>query len=149
MNYWNEESTAHRLIKSFSQFRKLDWQQDPINRYKKSEIQVLFCIKQGSDNKVMSVSDISKFLHVTSPTVTQIINSLEENGLVDRQINKEDRRSINVTLTEEGEKVTEQAADKFFSSINGLIDHLGEEESEQLAHLLNKVFHYYKDVHNR
>lgn len=145
MNFWNQDSTAQRLIKSTRQFRKLDWNKESIENLKPSEIEVLFCIRRLGRDENVTVSEISKLLRVTSPTVTQIINRLDTCGLVKRRINKEDRRSIKVSLTDDGEAITEQAAEKYASSINGLIEFLGDDQSEQLIKLMDKVFLYYND----
>ena len=98
-----------------------------------------------SDTAEMKVSEISKQLHVTSPTVTQLVNGLEANGLIKRNSDPVDRRAVGITLTEKGERVTEQAAEAFSASIQGLIEFLGEEQSNQLTELLSKVFRYYNE----
>ncbi len=92
----------------------------------------------------MRVSDISQLLQVTSPTITQIINRLEERGWVERYMDPEDRRVVRVKLTLEGEQIAAQAKKRFMESFNGLLDHLGLEDSERLAELLMKVFDYYQ-----
>lgn len=147
MNFWNQDSTAQRLIKSTRQFRKLDWNKESIGNLKPSEIEVLFCIRKLGQNENITVSEISKLLRVTSPTVTQIVNRLDACGLIKRRINKEDRRSINVSLTDEGEAIAEQAGEKYASSINGLVEFLGDDQSEQLIKLMDKVFLYYNEGH--
>ena len=93
----------------------------------------------------MKVSEISKRLQVTPPTVTQLIKGLEAHGLVERNIDLTDRRAVGIKLTEKGERVTRQAADDFIASINGLIEYLGEEQSDQFAELLVKVSRYYNE----
>lgn len=93
----------------------------------------------------MKVSEISKQLHVTSPTITQLLNSLEANGLIERHSDVIDRRAVGITLTGKGEIVTQQAADAFLASLNGLVEYLGEEQSTQLAELLFKVFRYFNE----
>jgi DNA-binding MarR family transcriptional regulator len=82
---------------------------------------------------------------VTSPTVTQLIKGLEANGLIERNIDPEDRRSVGIKLTEKGEMITQQAAAAFEEDTNGLIEYLGEEQSNQLAELLMKAYHYYEE----
>ncbi|MEW9107548.1 MAG: MarR family transcriptional regulator, partial [Paenibacillus sp.] len=57
---------------------------------------------------------------------------------------KADRRAVRVKLTEEGYKTTEEGQKQFEEQINGLIKHLGEEESLHLADLLKKVYEYYE-----
>ena len=133
------------------QFKKAGWHQRSVMGYKPSEIRVLFCIgkEKRPDAHDMKVSEISKHLHVTPPTVTQLIKGLEANGLVERNIDLADRRAVGITLTDKGEMVTRQATEDFFASINGLIEYLGEEQSDQLAELLVKVSHYYYEENQR
>jgi|SRR5437660_571541 len=139
--------TAQRLLNAFMQFGKAGWHQRIVAGCKPSEIRVLFCVKKGRrpDACEMKVSEISKLLHVTSPTITQLIKGLEANGLIERNIDPHDRRAVGIKLTEKGEMVTQQAAEVFAASLNGLIEYLGEEQSNQLADLLLKVTHYYDE----
>jgi DNA-binding MarR family transcriptional regulator len=149
--------TEGKLMRAFMQFSKADWHQRSIAGCKPSEIRVLFCIKKSAasgchglkpdDMRVseLKVSDISRLLHVTSPTVTQLLKGLEANGLVERHIDPTDRRSVGITLTKKGEQVTQQAADAFSASFHGLMEYLGEDESDQLADLLFKVSRYYNE----
>jgi len=143
----NTNPTAQKLLKTFMEFGKAEWHQRAIAGCKPSEIRVLFCIKKGAkpDTPEIKVSEISKLLHVTSPTITQLLKGLEAHGLVERHIDPTDRRTVGITLTEKGEMVTQQAADTFSASLNGLIEYLGEEQSNQLAELLSRVFHYYNE----
>ncbi|MCL5257564.1 MAG: MarR family winged helix-turn-helix transcriptional regulator [Chloroflexi bacterium] len=126
---------------------RVAWHQNPIAGHTLSEIKVLFCVKHGAraDSPGMKVSEISRILDVTSPTVTQLLKGLEEDGLVTRRIDRTDRRAVVITLTEKGDMVTKEAVGDFLASFERLIDYLGEEQSNQLADLLSKVFHYYDE----
>src|SRR6266568_1371328 len=141
------DATAQKLFRSFMQFNKAEWHQRSIAGCTPSEIRVLFCIRKGvkPDTLEIKVSEISKMLHVTSPTITQLLKGLEANGLVTRHIDPTDRRAVGIALTEKGEMVTQQAADAFSASFEGLVEYLGEEQSYQLAELLSKVFRYFKE----
>lgn len=133
-----------KLFYAFMQFRKTEWHKKKIAGYNPSELKVLFTIKHGTQEKNgMKVSEISQQLHVTPPTVTQIINILEKDGLIERKIDKEDRRAVKIHLTEAGMQVTDQAKEAFSETLSGLIDYLGEEESEHLIQLLTKVYQYF------
>ena len=140
-----ESTTAQKLLKAFMQFRKTGWHDRKIAGYNPSEFKVLAAIYQGpNDEKAdMKVSEISQKLHVTPPTVTQIINTLEKDGLVERTVDPNDRRAVKINLTPNGETAVIQARKAFFESFSGLIDHLGEEDSEKLAELLTKVIDYF------
>jgi DNA-binding MarR family transcriptional regulator len=139
--------TEQKLLRALMQFKRLGWHHQSIAGCKPSEIRVLFCLKRGMSpySSEMKVSDISKHLHVTPPTITQLLNGLEASGLIERHIDATDRRAVGVTLTKKGELVTQQAEDAFSASLRGLIDYLGEEQSNQLADLLFKVFRYFNE----
>jgi DNA-binding MarR family transcriptional regulator len=136
---------VQKLMRSFTQFNKSSWHQRTVAGCKPSEIRVLFCIrgamKPGASE--IKVSEISKLLYVTSPTVTQLLKGLETQGLIERHVDPVDRRSVGVTLTEKGEKVTQQAMESVARSLQGLIEYLGEEDSNRLVELLSKVFRYF------
>ncbi len=119
----NSNPTAQKLMKTFMQFNKVEWHQRSIAGCTPSEIRLLFCISKGAkpDTPDMKVSEISKRLHVTSPTITQLLKGLEANGLIERHIDPTDRRAVGITLTEKGEMVTQQAAHTSSASIHGLI----------------------------
>jgi len=51
---------------------------------------------------------IRQDIRVTAPNVSQLINSLEIEGLVRREVNQPDRRVTHVYLTSAGRKVAEQ-----------------------------------------
>ena len=57
----------------------------------------------------MKVSEISKQLNITSPSVTQIINKLEKDDIVLRNIDPSDRRAVNIRLTDKGIRVVSEA----------------------------------------
>ncbi|GCF07551.1 hypothetical protein KDI_11150 [Dictyobacter arantiisoli] len=93
----------------------------------------------------IKVSEISKRMQVTSPTVTQLVKSLEAHGLVERNNDLVDRRSVGVRLTEKGEEVARQALETFLATMSGLIEYLGEEQSEQFIELLLNVSRYFRE----
>lgn len=140
-----------KLMSALMQFRRLGWHQRTIAGCKPSEIRVLFCIKKGVKPNAsdIKVSEISKRLHVTSPTITQLLKGLEANGLIKRHIDQDDRRAVGITLTEKGEWVTQQAEESFTATLHGLTEYLGEEQSNQLAELLFKAFRYFTERETR
>ena len=140
-------TTEQRLLKVLLQVNRLSWHQHSVAGCKPSEIRVLFCIRKCKNPLTgeMKVSEISKRLHVTSPTITQLLKGLEAQGLIERHVDTVDRRAIGIVLTPKGEDVAQQAMDSFVSSIRGLVDYLGEEQSDQLIELLTRVFYYFHE----
>ena len=141
------DTTAEKLMRSFMQFHKVGWHEHSVAGCTPSEIKVLFCVAKGMkhNNAIITVSEISKILQVTSPTVTQILKKLETNGFVERHADDIDRRVVRITLTEKGLGVAQQARAEFRASLDELIGYLGEEQSNQLADLLSRVSQYYQE----
>lgn len=146
-----DSETAQRLINTFMQFRRSRWHEKKIAGFNPSEFKIMSVLNQGmkENSDGMKVSEISERLHVTPPTVTQLINSLEKEELVERTIDPNDRRSVNVRLTGKGIEVTRQAREAFKETFLGLIDYLGEEDSDKLAELLSKVNEYYLNLNRK
>ncbi|MDF2650451.1 MAG: hypothetical protein K0Q73_6256 [Paenibacillus sp.] len=132
------------MIEIFSRFTKANWRKSTLWGLKASEVRVLISIYEEKDlTKGRTVSEISKFLQVTSPTVTQMVNNLIETGYVVRSIHPTDRRITNITLTDKGVRLAQQAKERYIELFSGLIDLLGQEESQELVRLLNQTFVYF------
>lgn len=150
------ETTAQQLAQAMRQFNKafMHFNRTELHQNfagcKPSEISVLFMLKYGAmhKNREMKVSDISKHMHVTPPSVTQLLKGLEASGLVERHPDPVDRRAVGIVLTAKGEEVTQRAENIFLNAFCALTDYLGEEESHQLAELLVKASRYFREKEN-
>ena len=56
------------------------------------------------------VSDISSYMNTTLPSITKLVQELEERNLLVKQADEKDKRVINLTLTEEGKEFVEWAS---------------------------------------
>lgn len=141
----NKELIVQKIMKCLSEFRRLHKHKSPISDLTHSETMVLFCIKNYVETHEIGIktSELSNILNVASPTITQQVNSLERRGFVERNVDKEDRRAVRIKVTEKGEEVFKKASEEFEASINGLVEYLGSDQSEQLANLLSKTFNYF------
>lgn len=138
------------LAAAFQQFAKADWRKKSMwDGLKPSEVRMLVCVKQNIDKGITgtNVSDISKMLQVTSPTVTQMLNSLIASNYMIRATDQNDRRITEVSLTEKGDLIAQKALERHRTIFKGLIDHLGKEQSDQLIELLSQVFIYLDFAH--
>jgi len=145
--------SAHKLLEAFVRFRRLHIKQNSFaissgSSMTPGEMILMSYVKEGAgvDGQGVTVSELSNSLNVASPTITQQINSLETHGFVERSIDKEDRRVVRVKLTEKGLQAQQKASEAFLSTVNGLVDYLGEEDSDRLAELMTKVFHYFAEM---
>jgi DNA-binding MarR family transcriptional regulator len=142
-----DSPAAQKLLEAFIRFRRAGWRQSPIGGLTPSEVMILSYLVRATKEEPagIKVSDISNFLQVAPPTITQQVNNLERQGYVDRNIDKEDRRAVRIRLTEQGSDAIERAHKAFHASLAGLVAYLGEEQSEQLADLLTRTFTYFHE----
>ena len=61
------------------------------------------------EHKQINVKDMGAFLYLDSGTLTPVLKKLEQKGYLTRERDKEDERVLNVTITEQGEALKEQA----------------------------------------
>lgn len=60
----------------------------------------LFTLRYLYYNKPKDLSSVADFMGVSKPTVTGLMNTLEKDGFVRRAHDEEDRRRIDIVLTE-------------------------------------------------
>ncbi len=132
-----------KLMDVFFRFRRFR-HRSPVYGLKHSETRLLFVMdKRAKAETGISISELSAYLKVTSPTITQRINALEEQGYVLRIVDPEDRRSIKVFFTEKGKETIKKAKESFYDLFAQLAEHLGLEKSTELVNLLSESFDFF------
>ena len=63
----------------------------------------------GADGPI-SIKELSRLLQLEAPTLSPLLKRLQTAGLVERQRDPADERSLQVSLTERGEKLRAEAA---------------------------------------
>lgn len=82
---------------------------------------------------------LSKELDVPLSTATRIINGLVDNGLAERTTDPEDRRVVQVILTETGWNLHQIMNEFMHEHFDQILSQLTAEEREQLVTLLLKI----------
>lgn len=140
-----QKNIAKQLMESYFQSQASGnmMQNRSIYNQKPGEIMVLYFISTNvKDDTGLMVSEISGKLNVTSPTVTQHINSLEVQELVARHADPADRRVVRIKLTDKGKEYIQRINEARLELFVGLVKHLGEEESLLFAEMMRKTSEY-------
>ncbi|WP_186430304.1 MarR family winged helix-turn-helix transcriptional regulator [Clostridium sp. BSD9I1] len=140
-----------KFIDTFEALARIERHNQTIMGIKKSEARVLLCIEFLSKEKEckVSISEISKNLSITSPSTTEFVKNLTNKGYIERHVNQNDKRVIEITLTDEGKKIVQDLKKYFNSLFSGIIERLGIEQSELLIELLDKVNIYFNEWYSK
>jgi DNA-binding MarR family transcriptional regulator len=139
------EQVANMLLTTISQFKRMAKHRGPFDGLKPSEVGLLHMLKDhlvNSSDGGIRISELSEKMKVTPPSITQLVTNLESMGLVVRQMDREDRRSVLVSLTEKGEKTTDMAYAYFVSMFTGFVEQVGTEKAVVLNELLGEMIDY-------
>lgn len=84
-------------------------------------------------------AELADLSHVTRATMTGLIDTLERDGLVNREPDPNDRRMMSVTLTAKGRALMQQILPQHFKRMAALMKPLSETERKTLVALLVKI----------
>jgi len=87
-----------------------------------------------------TVSFLAKEFHVTKPTLSDAIRSLDQKGLIEKDHSNVDQRSYSIMLSDLGRKMVLETQD-FADPVARAMDRLSMEEREKLFHTLSRLIH--------
>lgn len=99
---------------------------------------VLATLRRSGPPYRLSPNDLLEWMMVTSGTMTNRIDQLERAGLVAREANPDDRRSVLIALTSKGFELVEQTVRRHVENERRLLAPLSPEQQIQLADLLRR-----------
>ncbi len=94
----------------------------------------------------MTVGTISQRRAVDAPTITGIIKRLEQNGLIERLNDREDRRVVKVYLTTEGENILRVLNPAVEAFNHSMLQGLSEAERKTFLENLQRIIVNLTDV---
>ena len=142
-----DQHLAQELARTIAKFWRVGRQKGSFRGLKQNEFMLLFNLKnlKDPDSRGIRVSELSSKLQITSAAVTQVINSLEDKGFVERLADPKDRRVVLIELTTQGEDLVKLAYKDHVEYLSGLIGFLGEQDSKELIRLLSLALTYAKE----
>ncbi|MHB8325784.1 MAG: MarR family winged helix-turn-helix transcriptional regulator [Candidatus Dormibacteria bacterium] len=114
------------------------WRQGPGARFSKKDfspgqMHVLMLLREGGP---LTVGQLTEMLGVSMPSVSSLLDRLEEHGLVARQRDSSDRRLVHVVLTQTGDADAEEAAGFRRAAAQQVLAQFEEDELEALLKVL-------------
>ncbi|MCI0396576.1 MAG: MarR family transcriptional regulator, partial [Chloroflexi bacterium] len=99
---------------------------------------LLFC-ERFEGCGALNPSEISERQGIGRNTVSALIRQLEEDRLVERHLDEEDRRKFNITLTDAGRKLVQEYASRHFHTVHDHFNELDPAEQQAMGQLLDKL----------
>lgn len=133
MNY---TELAKQFLHKSHQFKGYGHHQKIDESMKGENFALLYILRQ---NNFVLPSEIGGEMDISSARVAAILNSLENKGLITRQIDKNDRRKILVTLTKEGAEQAEKHNQMVISLTARMLESLGEQDAKELVRITGRL----------
>ncbi|MEL7564759.1 MAG: MarR family transcriptional regulator [Dehalobacterium sp.] len=90
-------------------------------------------------NQSMALWELGEDMLVTRANITGLMDRLERSGLVTREVNSSDRRSLTAKLTLKGKKIVDEIIPLLKEFTEEVMSSLAEDEKRVLIKLLQKV----------
>ena len=103
-----------------------------------SQFRILILLYQSPSGNIRQIDIENEFL-MTNPTVTGLVQKLEQKGLIDRIMNPEDKRSKVLVLTERAMEMKEEILRLSAELEQQMTTGLSQKECTQLRDLLTKI----------
>lgn len=103
-------------------------------------LKILIKLLENSGENGVCVSDITKKMKISAPSVTKILNSLENKELIVRQTDSQRRRNTLVFITEKGILIKKQNDSNISKIMTNVYKRVGRENIIQFLHL-SEIIH--------
>jgi len=100
------------------------------------QLDILVCLHRGGS---LPLNEIAKRLLLSGGNVTGVVDRLERDGFVKRIRSTEDRRIVNIAITEQGIRTVKQVLPIYDRKINAIFSGLTVKERKTFRRLLKKV----------
>ena len=95
-------------------------------------------LRRNKENNITQ-KDICEFIKMKAPTISLTLQSMEQEGLVERVKSETDSRCTYVVLTQKSEELDDKIRGFFHSTEQMMLDALNEEELKMFNECLDKI----------
>jgi DNA-binding MarR family transcriptional regulator len=105
----------------------------------RGEGDVLFTLRRSGPPFRLSPTRLAASLLVTSGTMTNRLDRLEQRGLIKRRPNPNDRRSLDIELTAEGRRLVDEAVTQHVANERAMLSVLSNRDRADLIRITRKL----------
>lgn len=143
------EQTLNRLLVSFFKYiMELEEKKLITDEFADITYNDMHVIEAIGLDKPLKMSQIAKKLAVTTGTLTKSMDALEKKGYVRRERSSNDKRVVNIILTEKGIQAYGHHERFHQDMIAFILNNISEEESRVLQSALERLMAYFEQVYS-
>jgi DNA-binding MarR family transcriptional regulator len=98
-----------------------------------SQVEIISFIGPSGKETMKNIAD---FLKITPPSATEVVNEMEKKGLVKRKSDKNDRRVVFITLTDNAKKLSVSLCRQKEFILKKMLSRLSERDSKSLERII-------------
>lgn len=102
-------------------------------------LMLLLFAEQFENMPAMNPSELSERQGISRNTVSSLIANLEKEGLIERALDREDKRRFLIKITTRGRELVHTYARQHFHNMETCLNSLQAEEKETISQLLEKI----------
>lgn len=108
-----------------------------------------YCVLIYLDSKSEDATavEIADQVSLTRPRITQIVSDLENRGLVVRTKDTEDRRKVNIRITDEGRKLVQEQREAALENFSAFLAKLGD-DADAFIRILHKTIEHFEEKYD-
>jgi DNA-binding MarR family transcriptional regulator len=134
MNY---DELATEMLQSTGAMLKSSFWPKKANAFLHGEMFILnYLIFEGHD---ALPSELSAAMNTSSARVAMALKSLESKGLIERQVDREDRRKILVSITGLGRELVQSERQEVHSKTVAVLGELGEADAREYIRIVTRI----------
>lgn len=141
----NHETVNEILVRLFANILDIEEKCLKIGKFSDLSISEMHVIDNIGINRERTMSDTAKDLRITSGTLTTAVDNLIKKGYVARERSLEDRRVVNIKLTEEGIAAFYSHEDFHKDLVISALQQLDITEEELLIKVLTNIDIFFKN----
>lgn len=84
-------------------------------------------------------SELSAAMNTSTARIAMALKSLEAKGLIKRRIDKEDRRKVIVSITDEGNELVRSERQEMHDNMVKILSELGEADTREYMRIIDRI----------
>ncbi len=133
----NPADLEYKILEAIARMKHISYW-EVMGDFNRSDMQLLgvACCKGGADVKV---SELCSTTGMQPAAVSRSLKSLEKSGLIERNIDPDNRRSVIVSVTPEGQKTADDLIGRAHDYWSKVLSRMSEDELSDLLRVWNLV----------